>query len=77
MTATDSRWFADPNEVIEFAGILVRADWLDTAQEVLDYLEKPHKYDPEYELWVGCGRPDLDDQGWDWFARKLEELAGL
>jgi hypothetical protein len=76
MTVTDP-WYASYPNVIGFAGILVRANELDSATEVLDYLEKPHKWDPEYELWVGCGHPDLDDQGWNWFTRKLEELAGL
>lgn len=68
-----TQWIADRVEILTFAGILVRADWLDTAQEVLDYFEKPWKWTVERELWIACGRPDFDDEGWNWFTAKLEQ----
>lgn len=74
MSGTDP-WHASYPNVIGFAGILVRADWLDSADDVIYYLEKPWKWNNEYELWDGCGRPDLDDEGWDFFLKKLEKLA--
>jgi hypothetical protein len=32
-----------------------------------------HNWDPEHELWEGCGRPDSDDDGCDWFIKKLDK----
>ena len=66
-------WFASIEEAFTFAGVLVRADRLDTPQLVLDYFEKPYKWSPEHDNWVACDRPDLDDEGWTTFLKMLEE----
>ena len=62
------------NEVLTFGRILVAADWFDTPQNLLDYFEKPYKWDREHELWVGCDRPEVESQGWPWFLVKLGKL---
>lgn len=71
-----STFSASLAELVEFGHILVSADWLDTPRDVLDYMEKPHKWAPEREIWEGCGKPGPDDQGWDWFLAKMEKAAG-
>jgi len=73
----DEEWFHNPNSVLMFGGALVRVDYFDSAKDLLYYFEKPWKWTTEHELWEGCNRPDLDEEGWDWFLRKLEELVGL
>ena len=65
-------WTEDLSELVTFAGVLVRADMLSTADDVLYFLYKPWKWEPEHEVWEGCGKPDLDDEGWDFFLRKME-----
>jgi hypothetical protein len=74
---SDEEWHENSIAVMALAGALVRADHFDTAEDLLYFLEKPWKYTPEHELWVDCGRPDLDEDGWPEFLRKLEKLAGL
>lgn len=76
MKPSDDAWVDNQAEVLQFASVLVWADWLDTAPDVVYYFEKPQKYTNEYLLWIGCGRPLLDDKGWTWFIAKLEKLHG-
>lgn len=57
------------------ARMLVSADWFTTAEEVLDYFDKPHRYQPEADLWIDAGRPSLDEPGWDLFAARLARLS--
>lgn len=41
------QWFDDPDEMHEFARYLVDTGDLDKVGDVLDYFEKPWKWDPE------------------------------
>jgi len=66
-------WYADYSEVLAFGHVLNDLDRFDTPGDVLYYLEKPHKWDGEHELWVGCNRPTDEDASWAWFLSKLEQ----
>jgi hypothetical protein len=58
-------WIHDPDEVLAFGHVLVDTGEIDTAKDVLYYFEKPHKWQPEYELWEKAGRPgDASVAGW-------------
>jgi hypothetical protein len=69
-------WVLDREIVQYFGSILVAADVLDTPHLVLDYFEKPHKWDPEFQLWDACNRPESGEiVGWDWFVAKLAKAV--
>jgi hypothetical protein len=57
-----------------FAAILVAGDGFADPEAILDYIEKPWKWAPEYAEWVNAGRPSPDDAAWDTFAAKLTAL---
>jgi hypothetical protein len=71
-------WTDDFAEVVVFGHVLVTTNELDDARSVLDYFEKPHKWQPEYELWIEAGRPrEASDAGWAQFTHNLQWLGGL
>jgi hypothetical protein len=71
------RWIHDPDEVLAFGRVLVDSDELDSARDVLDYIEKPQKWNNEHELWEHNGSPcDSTERGWDEFLRGLLVLGG-
>ena len=73
----EPKWYESHQTLVEFGYWLVGNAYITDILEVLYYFEKPWKWTTEHELWEGCNRPDLDEEGWDWFLRKLEELVGL
>lgn len=54
------------------AGMLIAADWLSTPSEVRDFFLSPARWQREVTLWVGAGRPGVDDTGWALFVARLE-----
>jgi hypothetical protein len=66
------QWFADPDEVLRFGTALVDADEFEKPRDVLEYIEKPWKWDPEHFQWAELGRPH-EDAGlmWEKFVRGL------
>jgi len=70
-------WFARQAETLGFARVLVAAELLDTPEAVLDFFEKPYRYDPEHQIWDVCRRPTSGSIGWNWFIRKLEQEGHL
>ncbi len=59
------RWFDDPMIVLRFAHILhecgVFLDGKEAIDSILDYFEKPWKWDDEHTRWVKLGRPAAAD----------------
>lgn len=56
------------HDIIDFIHAMAEADvWL--AEEVCHFLEKPWKWQGEYDRWVSLGRPMPSDPGeaWDTF----------
>ena len=69
-------WIYDPDEVAAFGHVLVDTGELESARDVLYYVEKPHKWAPEHELWETAGRPgDAAVAGWDAYLRALARRA--
>jgi hypothetical protein len=66
-------WYTVPAEVQLFGQALVSAGIFTTAQEVMDYWEKPHKWDPEHDIWHYLQRPGPDNASWELFVRKVEK----
>jgi hypothetical protein len=50
-------WSTDHDQVLGFARILTAAGVLESATDVLDYLEAPRTSDREHDLWTRAGRP--------------------
>ncbi|MDD4865739.1 MAG: hypothetical protein PHQ28_00980 [Mycobacterium sp.] len=50
-------WYADSSEVVVLASVLVDADWLSTPRDVIEFFEKPWKWDDLHQLWTRAGRP--------------------
>lgn len=67
-TTDTTRWFDDPDQVLAFGGLLVAAGEFDTAQSLLDYIEKPWKWDRERDQWIAHGRPNAEDNPEQWQA---------
>jgi hypothetical protein len=42
-----------------------------------EYFERPWKWTPEYEAWVGVGSPMPENPGWTRYLDALEELFAL
>jgi hypothetical protein len=65
--------FIMQDELIEFAHVLVEANWLDTPKLVVDFFEKPHKWKSEFQTWDEFGRPRTDDAGWEAFVLAIDK----
>ncbi len=50
---------------------LVAGDVLGSLEDVLDFLEKPHKWQPELDLWANAGSPQPDTPAWALFEARL------
>ncbi len=54
---TSEPWYSDHREVVALASILVDADWLSTPRDVVDFFDRPWKYDDQLKIWAAAGRP--------------------
>lgn len=68
-------WSDGRGELAAVARMLVDVEVLESAIDVVDFVEKPWKWEPEREAWVGAGRPGREDPGWDLFAARLERRS--
>lgn len=72
---TDQPWYTDHRELFAVAQMLTAADWLTTARDVVDFIEKPTKYIPERDLWIAHNRPvAVGAPGWAAFVEALDRL---
>lgn len=71
-------WQFDHHQITCFAELLFEAGYLDTARLILDFMAKPFKWQPEYDLWISFERPEptnpQDAVRWASFAEKLAAL---
>ena len=65
----------DPDEVHQFATVLVQAGELRTASDVLYFFEKPWKWQELYEFWREYGQLMEGDSGWTDFWNAWEEVS--
>ena len=58
----------------EFANNLNQLDILVTAEEVLDFFNKPTLYQKEFMLWLEYYCPNKEDETWQLFVDTLQSL---
>jgi len=70
-------WIKDTRNQVALAHALNEAGWFENPREVIDFFEKPWKFDPEWILWESTGKPTADDDegAWGWFIKKLEQQS--
>ena len=51
-------WYHLPDELTAFARVLYEGDELNTARDVLDFLDKPAEWTDERDNWILAGEPD-------------------
>lgn len=68
----NDEWIDDRAALRETAGMLAAADYLTTAQDVVDFLDKPWKWETERTLWLEAGSPQPDTPSWDLFDKRLQ-----
>jgi hypothetical protein len=67
-------WYADHDELVHFANVLVDTDWFESPRGVVYFFEKPWKWEPQHQLWEQSGRPASDAGAtWDAFISLLAE----
>lgn len=71
MMAKENKWWEDQNELVEFAKVLYEAGSITEAGHVINYMEKPWKWQYEHRLWKSFGKPSLDDEEFNNFLREL------
>lgn len=57
---TGDNWYQYHDEVVGLGRHLVETFYLATAAEVVDYMEKPWKWGPEWLAWKAAENPDLE-----------------
>lgn len=55
--AMPRKWYESPGDLAMFLSALVAGEGLD-ADQVIHIVEKPWKWDAEFEAWTEAGRPD-------------------
>lgn len=68
----DDQWITDRAQLCDAAQMLAEAGYLDSAQDVVDFLEKPWKWQDERALWLEAGSPLSDTEQWALFAQRLK-----
>lgn len=65
-----------PDEMLRFATAVNDTDALPTTGDLLLLMEKPWKWEREYEAWKRLGEPTShEDAGWDDFVVACAENA--
>lgn len=59
------KWYEESASLLGFAKALDEGGWFEAPKDVLYMLEKPWKYDGEFEVWVLIGRPPEFPTDWD------------
>lgn len=65
-------WTDGHKELAEVAGMLVDLQALDSAEDVVDFLEKPWKWETERDAWISADRPHPTDAGWELFTARTQ-----
>jgi len=50
-------WYANNDDVVAFASVMVDADWLSTPHDVIEFFARPWKWENEWTIWALAGRP--------------------
>jgi hypothetical protein len=65
-------WYDDVHKVAEFAEILNDAGEFDNIQDVVDYFNKPRRWNGEHAAWLELDSPEEEDDNWSEFTDFLE-----
>jgi len=58
---------------LEFLQAMIAAGEFRDPERVLDFLEKPYKWQDEYDCWLANGKPlDASEVGWEEFLLGIE-----
>ena len=74
MSPSSSLQLTDFVTVRHFAYVLDDANAFATKDDVLDYFERPWRWDEAYRIWVGLGKPRDDDNDWQQFC---DHITGM
>lgn len=68
-----NHWYNDHRELVLFAETLMELGEVNTAEQMLAFVEKPWKYNEAHDAWVREGRPlgPEDPEGWEPFTDKF------
>jgi DNA-binding transcriptional MocR family regulator len=81
-------WYAELDQMNEFAHVLVESDLIVEPSELIYYYEKPWKWEPEHKIWRSRGKPlrpypegqpktsDADATAWDQLLEAFNALHG-
>jgi len=69
------RWFDQQDTRNRFARVLWESDLLNSGEDILDFYEKPYKWDEEFLIWLSYGSPDSESLAWDDFLAKVQSLS--
>lgn len=61
------------DRAVAFARVLVELDSM-TTDELVYFMDRPEKWDREYEAWLRLGRPSSDEPAWRSFEEVVEVL---
>jgi hypothetical protein len=62
-------WYDDSRLLIDFAKALA---WAGVVEDMSDVLDKPYKYDEEFDAWKEAGYPSEEDTEWDDFVTAVK-----
>ena len=65
------KWYNDSNLVSSFGTALIDASVLEDTEAFKSYLNKPFKFNAEYEAWEEAGYPTTEDDNWDEFVEAI------
>ena len=64
--SAESDWFLQGSQAVsDFVSALAAAEWVVSARDVVDVLDKPHNWNRQFALWRALGSPGPQDTGDD------------
>lgn len=63
-------------EIVGFGAAMVSLGEFDTARELQDYYEKPHKWHEERMSWIDAGKPIGDHPNWFPWTETVQAMLG-
>ena len=64
--SAESEWFLQGSQAVsDFVSPLAAAEWVVSARDVVDVLDKPHNWNRQFALWRALGSPGPQDTGDD------------
>lgn len=81
--SAESDWFVQGSQVVsDFVSALAAAEWVVSARDVVDVLDKPHNWNRQFALWRALGSPGPDDTEddavfWSIWTWALDVISGV